>query len=111
MLVPIIALIQAIGPTEASRSLDAKTMATATVKRIITVIRGLASTRYSFQVARLVSSVVSFDFAAVLDNGLLNRFEDSDRASWLGSHRGDRVWDSKRVSTAGKGALSFAYSA
>lgn len=111
MLVPIIALIQAIGPTEACSSLDAKTIATATVKRIITVIRGLASTMYSFQVARLASNVVSVDFAAVLDNGLLNRFEDSDRAAWLGSHRVDRVWNSKRVCSDRKVALSCSDSA
>jgi hypothetical protein len=45
MLVPIMALSQTIGPTEAFKSLEANTIATATVKRIITVIRGLAKTK------------------------------------------------------------------
>jgi hypothetical protein len=45
MLVPTKALNQAIGATDVWRSRPAKTIATATVKRIITVIRGLAKTR------------------------------------------------------------------
>jgi hypothetical protein len=45
MLVPTKALNQAIGATDVPSSRPAKTIATATVKRIITVMRGLAKTR------------------------------------------------------------------
>jgi hypothetical protein len=45
MLVPIIALSQTSGLTEAFKSLEANTIATATVNRIITVILGLANTK------------------------------------------------------------------
>jgi hypothetical protein len=45
MLVPIIALIQTNGATETSRILPAKTIATATVIKIIKVIRGFARTK------------------------------------------------------------------
>lgn len=81
MLVPTMALNQASGPTPACNSLAAKTIATATVNKIITVMRGFASTKYSLQAERSHGSGDSVDFWDALDKGLLNCFKNSFRAT------------------------------